>query len=70
VVAAHRKVMPLGVRIMAAFDFADAPPVEFGGIPVLLIASDNAAFTADALRHIEVKAVLFAGPWLPLRDRA
>ena len=61
--------MPLGIRVVAAFDFADAPPVEFRGIPVLLIAGDDTAFAADALRHIEVETVLFAGAGLPLRDR-
>jgi hypothetical protein len=62
--------MPLGIGIVAAFDFADAPPVEFRGIAILLIAGDNAAFAADALRHVEVETVLFAGAGLPLRDGA
>ena len=60
--------MPLGIWIVAAFDFAHAAPVEFRGIPVLLITGDNAAFAADALRHIEVETILFAEAGLPLRD--
>jgi hypothetical protein len=70
VVAAHREVMPLGVRIVAAFDFADATPVEVRGVAVLFIAGDDAALAADALRHIEVEAVLFTRPGLPMWDRA
>ena len=59
-IAAHREVMALRVRIVAAFHFAHAPPVEFRGISVLLVAGHHAALAADALRHVEVKAVLFA----------
>ena len=60
---------------MPTLEFAHTPPVQLGGIAVLLIASDNAALATDALRHIEVKAILFAGfertrrdklPWLDL----
>jgi hypothetical protein len=45
----------------AAFDFADAAPVDIGGISILFIAGDDTAFAADALFDAEVKAVLFAG---------
>src|SRR6185369_4487721 len=43
VIAAHREVIALRVRIMPALKFAYTPPVQRGGIAVLLIASDNAA---------------------------
>ena len=60
VVAAHRKVMALRVGIVAAFHLAHAPPVEFRRVAVLLVAGHHAAFAADALRHVEVEAVLLA----------
>ena len=47
-------------RIPAAFNFTHAPPVDGRGISVLLIAGDDAAFAADALRHVEVEAVLLS----------
>jgi hypothetical protein len=60
VVASHRKIVALGVRIIAAFHLAHASPVEFGRVAVLFIAGHHAALAANALRHIEVEAVLFA----------
>ena len=59
-IAAHREIVALRIRIVAAFDFAHAPPVDVGRISVLLVAGHHAAFAADALRHVEVKAVLFS----------
>jgi len=61
VIASHRQMQPLCVRIPAAFDFADPPPVNFGRIAVLLVASHNTTLAADAFGHIEMKAVLLAG---------
>ena len=49
-----------GLRIPAAFDLADAPPVDRRRIAVLLVARDDAALAADALAHVEVKPVLLA----------
>ena len=60
VVAAHRKVVALRIRIVAAFHFAHAPPVDRRRIAVLFVAGHHTALAADALRHIEVKAVLLA----------
>jgi hypothetical protein len=60
VIAAHRKVMPLGVGVVAAFHFADTPPVDGGGIAVLLVASDNTALAPDALFHVEVEPILLS----------
>jgi len=68
VIATHGQVEPLGIGIPSAFDFADATPIDLGGISVLLVASDDTTFTADTLRHVEVKAVLLAGGQLPLRN--
>src|SRR6185436_7067558 len=61
VVAADRHVRSLRVRIPAAFDLSDAPPVDRRGIAVLFVAGDHAALAADALAHVDVKAVLLAG---------
>lgn len=58
-IAAHGKVQTLRVGIPAAFDFTDAPPVDVRRIAVLFVASDDAALTTDALRHVEVKTILF-----------
>src|SRR4030095_6271036 len=61
VIAAHGQVQPLRIGVPSAFDFADATPIDLSGISVLLVASDDTAFTANTLRHVEVKAVLLAG---------
>jgi hypothetical protein len=60
-VATHRQVIALRIRIVSAFDFADSPPVDVGWVAVLLVAGDHAALASDALRHVEVEAVLFTG---------
>src|ERR1019366_4047788 len=60
VVAAHREIVALRVGVVAAFDLADAPPVEVRRIAVLFVAGYDTAFAANALRHVEVKAILFA----------
>ncbi len=59
-VAADREIEALRERVRAAFDFADAAPVNVRGIVVLLIAGHFATMAADALRHVEVEAVLLA----------
>jgi len=69
VIAAHRKMKPLRVRIESTFDFANAPPIDVSRISVLLIAGDNAAFAANTLRHIEVKTILLAWLERPLRNQ-
>jgi hypothetical protein len=61
VIASHRQMQTLCLRIPAAFDFADPPPVDFSRIAVLLVASHHTTLAPDALRHIEMKAVLLAG---------
>ena len=48
VIAAHREVERARVRIPAALDLADAPPVDRRGVAVLLVARDDAALAADA----------------------
>lgn len=60
-VAAHGEMKPLGLGPIAAFDFSDAPPLDGCGVAVLFITSDDATLATDALRHIEVEAVLLAG---------
>ena len=59
-VAAHRHVEALGIGINAALDFANAAPVQAGGIAVLFIASHHAAFATNAEAHVEVETILFA----------
>ena len=61
-VAAHRKMEALGIGIKATLDFPHPPPVNIGGISVLLITSHDTALAANALRHVEVETILFA--WL------
>ena len=65
-IAAHRKMMALRVWIVTAFHFANAAPLNCGGIAVLFVAGYDATLAADALRHIEVEAVLFAVNWRPI----
>ena len=62
-IAAHREIGPLRHGIEAAFDLADAAPVDGRGVAVLLVARDDAALAADAAAHVEVEPVLFAGTW-------
>jgi hypothetical protein len=69
VVAAHGEVVALGIRKVAAFHFAHTPPIDCRGITILLVARNHAAFTSDALRHVEVKAVLLPGLEWPLRNQ-
>jgi hypothetical protein len=35
--------------------------MNVGGIAILFIAGDHAALAADTPRHVEMKAILFAG---------
>jgi hypothetical protein len=67
-VTTHREVETLRVGIPSAFDFPYAPPVDVGRISILLIAGHNAALAANALRHVEVKTILFARFRRPLGD--
>ena len=68
VVAAHGKMEALRERIIAGFDFSDAPPADIGGVVVLFVAGHFAAFAADALGHVEVEAVLLAFGWQAQRN--
>lgn len=61
VVAGHGKIGAMGVGEGAAFELADAPPLDIGGVAVLLVAGDLTGAAADALGHVEVEAVLLAG---------
>jgi hypothetical protein len=60
VIASHRQMQPLGVRIPAALNFTYSPPVDIRGIPVLLVASHNTTFATNTFGHVEMKAVLLA----------
>ncbi len=67
-IAAHGKVQSPRVGIPAASDFSDAAPVDIRRVSILFVAGDDATFAADALRHVEVEAVLFAEFESALRD--
>jgi hypothetical protein len=54
--------MALRMWVMPALHFADPPPIDCGRIAILFVTSDYAALATNALRHIEVKTILFAGP--------
>jgi hypothetical protein len=68
-IAAHGEVIALRVGIVTAFYLAHAPPVERRGIAVLFVARHHAALAADALGHVEVKAVLLARFQRTLRNQ-
>jgi len=61
VITAHGEVVALSVGVVAAFEVAHRTPVDCGRIAVLLVAGYDAALATDALRHVKVEAVLFAG---------
>jgi hypothetical protein len=70
VVTSHRQIRTRRIREPSTFDLADPPPVDRGGVAVLLVAGDHAALAPDALLHVEVKPVLLAGTWGALRHAA
>jgi hypothetical protein len=49
------------VRIYSAFDLADTSPENVRWIAILFVASDDTAFASNALRHVEMKAILLTG---------
>lgn len=57
-IAAHGEIVALRRRIYATFDLAYASPQDVGGIAILFVARHDAALTANALRHVEMEAVL------------
>jgi hypothetical protein len=59
-IATHGKIGSLGIWVYPTFEFAYATPLNVSWIPILFVAGDLARTTADALGHIEVKAVLLA----------
>ena len=67
-VASHRQIQAVRIGIPPAFDFSHPAPVDFGGIPVLLVTRYDAALAPNALRHVEMKAVLLAILRRTLRD--
>src|SRR6185436_14550954 len=62
VIASHRQIRAGCIGKEPTFDFADAAPVDRRGVAVLLVACDHAALAPDAFAHVDVKAVLLAGP--------
>ena len=60
VVAAHGQVVAVGVGPRATLDLANAPPAEIGGIAILLIAGHLTGAAANALRHVEMEAILLS----------
>jgi hypothetical protein len=68
-IAAHREIVAKRIRVGSAFDFPHAAPENIRGVPILLVAGHHATLAADALGHVEVKAILLAGSrWRWQRD--
>jgi hypothetical protein len=61
VIASHRQMQPLGVRVPATLDFTNSPPVDVRGIAVLLVTGDNTTLATNTFGHVEMKTVLLAG---------
>lgn len=59
-IAAHRQMQALRIRVPTTFNFTDTSPIDVRGISVLFVTSDNATLATDALRHVKVKTVLLA----------
>ena len=59
VIAPHRQVTALRIGPCTSLNLTKAPPVNLGWIAVLFIAGNLAGTAADALGHIEMKAILF-----------
>lgn len=51
----------LRIGIPTSFDLTDTAPIDLRGISILLIAGHYTAFAANALGHVEVKAILLTG---------
>src|SRR4030095_7024212 len=60
VVAPHREIRLAGRGKPAAFDLADAPPVDRRRVPVLLVAGNDATLAGDALPPVHMDAILLA----------
>src|SRR5205085_1763043 len=60
VIASHREIGAMGIRVRAAFEFTESAPLDLGRVSVLLVARDLTGAAADTLRHVEVKSILFA----------
>jgi hypothetical protein len=67
-IAAHGQIKSLRIGVPPSLNFTYAPPIDFRRISVLLVASHNAAFATNALRHVEVEAVLLSRFELSLRN--
>ena len=59
-IAAYGEIVALRRRINTTFDLAYASPQDVGGVAILFVARYHAALTANALRHVEMEAVLLA----------
>ena len=68
VIASHRQMQSLGVRIPAALNFTYSPPVDIRRIAVLLVTSHNTTLASNTFGHVEMKAVLLAGQESTLGD--
>src|ERR1051326_8241471 len=51
----------LRIGIPSSFDLTDTPPIDLRWVSILFIAGHHTTFAANALGHVEVKAILFAG---------
>jgi hypothetical protein len=58
----------MSIWIPTALDLSNSAPVDFRWVSILLVAGHNAALATNALRHVKVKAILFAWFRKPLGD--
>jgi hypothetical protein len=68
VVAPHGEIVARGIGPYASFDLPDASPTNICRVAVLFVAGDLTGATADAFRHVKVKAVLLAVSKWSLRN--
>ena len=64
VIAGHGKMETFRIRINAALDFPDTPPIDRCRIVVLFVTGHHTALTADTKSHVKVETIL-----LPFQKR-
>jgi hypothetical protein len=67
-IASHRQIEPISIRIPSTLDLSHSPPINVCRIPVLFIAGHDTALAPNALGHIKVETVLLPRLWTALRN--
>jgi hypothetical protein len=60
VIATHREVVALCLRIASSFQLSDATPQDVCRISILFVARNFAGAAPNTFRHVEMKAMLLA----------